>query len=64
MPGALSLFKDTLLFYMQEHEEYKQNRCHGFVCDVTKSADAFPFPDESLDVITLIFVMSAIHPDK
>ena len=49
---------------VQEHADYDTERCHAFVCDVTERAFVFPFPDESLDIIILIFVLSAIHPDK
>lgn len=49
---------------VQEHADYDTERCHAFVCDVTERTFVFPFPDESLDIIILIFVLSAIHPDK
>lgn len=39
-------------------------RCKAFVLDVTQETWATPFEPESLDIIILIFVLSAIHPDK
>ncbi|XP_028394698.1 methyltransferase-like protein 2 [Dendronephthya gigantea] len=56
-------FSDVAINLVKEHVDYQHGRCHGFVCDVTEDQD-FPFPFESLDVILLIFVLSAIHPDK
>ena len=38
-------------------------RCFSLVCDVTREWDS-PFPDISLDVVTLMFVLSAISPAK
>jgi len=51
---------------VKEHPEYTKGRCHSMVCDVTKPEDweSAPFPPGSLDVVTLIFVLSAISPEK
>ncbi|KAL9966244.1 hypothetical protein ACROYT_G024292 [Oculina patagonica] len=57
-------FSSNAINLVKEHPDYNTDRCHAFVCDVTDEAFAFPFPDESLDIIILIFVLSAIHPDK
>jgi methyltransferase-like protein 6 len=35
------------------------------VCDVTREWGGLaPFPCAALDIVTLIFVLSAIHPDR
>lgn len=39
-------------------------RCKAFVLDVTQETWATSFEPESLDIVVLIFVLSAIHPDK
>ncbi|EDV27202.1 Methyltransferase-like protein 2-A [Trichoplax sp. H2] len=49
---------------VKEHENYSQDRCYAFVGDITNEQIEYPFPEESLDVVILIFVLSAIHPNK
>lgn len=49
---------------IQAHPEYDASRCFAFVHDLTKNQTPFPMPDESLDVIVLIFVLSSILPEK
>jgi len=53
----------TAVQLVKDHPQYAQRRCFSWVCDVTQQWDA-PFPDNSLDVVTLIFVLSAICPEK
>jgi hypothetical protein len=48
----------------QEHPDYKPDTCHAFVCDITDEKAEIPFPDQSLDIVILIFVLSAILPEK
>ncbi|XP_075528531.1 methyltransferase-like protein isoform X1 [Dermacentor variabilis] len=56
-------FSPTAVSVLKEHKDYDEKRCHAFVCDVTKKWDV-PFPEESLDIVMLIFVLSAISPDR
>lgn len=56
-----SLFQ---LIVFQEHPDYDKDRCHAFLCDISSENPDFPFPKESLDIIVLIFVLSAIDPSK
>jgi len=53
----------TAVNLVKEHPSYKGRRCYSWVCDVTQDWNA-PFTENSLDVITLIFVLSAISPGK
>ena len=41
---------------MQDHPQYRQGRCYSWVCDVTQDWQP-TFPPDSLDVVTLIFVL-------
>ncbi|NXF09509.1 METL2 protein, partial [Smithornis capensis] len=54
--GAVELVKS--------HSAYNSAWCSAFVHDVCDDALPYPFPDEILDVILLVFVLSTIHPDR
>uniref|UniRef100_A0A8C8SKJ7 tRNA N(3)-cytidine methyltransferase n=2 Tax=Pelusios castaneus TaxID=367368 RepID=A0A8C8SKJ7_9SAUR len=54
--GAVALVKS--------HLSCNSAWCFAFVHDVCDDALRYPFPDEILDVILLVFVLSAIHPDR
>ena len=49
---------------LQEQADYDPSRCHVFVCDITDPESELPFPKQSLDIIVLIFVLSAICPER
>lgn len=59
-PNAVQLLK--------ANPDYDETRMHGFVCDITQPdslLNSLPLDGRGqLDIITLIFVLSAIHPDK
>ncbi|XP_033762043.1 tRNA N(3)-methylcytidine methyltransferase METTL2-like isoform X2 [Pecten maximus] len=57
-------FSSTAIQLVKEHPEYTSKRCHAFVCDITDSSTPLPFPEASLDLVILIFVLSAIHPER
>ncbi|OWF44747.1 Methyltransferase-like protein 2 [Mizuhopecten yessoensis] len=57
-------FSSTAIQLVKEHPEYIPRRCHAFVSDITDSSTPLPFPEGSLDLIILIFVLSAVHPDR
>ena len=42
---------------------YKLGRCQAFQCDIT-SMDLTSEVKGGVDLVTMIFVLSAIHPDK
>lgn len=48
----------------QQHPLYKPERCCGFHCDLTSDDLRDHVPEGGVDVVTLIFVLSAVHPDK
>ncbi|GFQ71109.1 tRNA N(3)-methylcytidine methyltransferase METTL2 [Trichonephila clavata] len=53
---AVSLVKNNSLF--------DSERCHAFVCDISSDVWNVPFEENTLDFIILVFVLSAIHPEK
>ncbi|KAK9396844.1 serine/threonine-protein kinase tousled-like 2 [Crotalus adamanteus] len=57
-------FSTTAVDLVLAHPEYDASRCFAFVHDLTKNQTPFPMPDESLDVVVLIFVLSSILPEK
>ena len=48
----------------QEDPRYDPERCTAFQCDLTKDALVQTVPIATVDLVTMIFVLSAIHPDK
>ncbi|XP_037587858.1 tRNA N(3)-methylcytidine methyltransferase METTL6 isoform X1 [Cebus imitator] len=61
--------KKIILIYnftnnIKQNPLYDTERCKVFQCDLTKDDLLDHVPTESVDVVMLIFVLSAIHPDK
>jgi len=50
-PSAVEVVKNS--------PNYDTKRCHAFVHDITSTED-YPMPEESLDIIIMIFVLSAL----
>ena len=48
----------------QENPLYKADRCHCFCCDLTKDQLTEHIPTGCVDYVSIIFVLSAIHPNK
>lgn len=48
----------------QTNPEYDPERCFAFVHDLSDVEANYPIPNATLDVIVLIFVLSALHPNK
>ncbi|KAM4622478.1 tRNA N(3)-cytidine methyltransferase METTL2A [Discoglossus pictus] len=57
-------FSSTAVDLVKSNEHYDPSRCLAFVHDLADEDAPYPVPEQSLDVIVLIFVLSAIHPDK
>ncbi|XP_062980498.1 tRNA N(3)-methylcytidine methyltransferase METTL6 [Elgaria multicarinata webbii] len=57
-------FSPRAVEYVKQNPLYDTQRCKVFQCDLTKDDLLENVPSDSLDVVTLIFVLSAIHPEK
>lgn len=59
-------FSSRAVNILRLNEEFDANRCQVFVLDVTKEdwQDSVPFDKNSMDIIVMIFVLSAIKPEK
>lgn len=59
-----SAFSYDYSLWLQQNALYCTERCLAFQCDLTKDDLQATIQVETVDVATLIFVLSAIHPDK
>jgi SAM-dependent methyltransferase len=57
-------FSKQAIDIVKSSHNYDTTRCHAFVWDITVDSGDIPLKEETVDVIILIFVLSAIHPDK
>lgn len=57
-------FSSRAIQFVQENPRYNPERCLAFCCDLTKDDLKTTIVPESLDLVSVIFVLSAIHPDK
>ncbi|KAI7809079.1 mRNA N(3)-methylcytidine methyltransferase METTL8 [Triplophysa rosa] len=57
-------FSSRAIQLVQEHPDYDPAVCHTFVRDICDTTSPFPFPPGSLDIILVVFVLSAIHPAR
>nr|XP_033785936.1 tRNA N(3)-methylcytidine methyltransferase METTL6 isoform X2 [Geotrypetes seraphini] len=57
-------FSPRAIEFVKQNPLYNTERCKVFQCDLTKDDLLDNIPEHSVDVVTLIFVLSAIHPEK
>lgn len=56
-------FSPRAIEFVQNHELYKNNKIYAFRSDLTKD-ELYEHLKKEMDLVTLVFVLSAIHPDK
>jgi len=56
-------FSPRAVQFVQENPLYNEDRCHAFQCDITTDTLS-EHVRRPVDLVTMIFVLSAIHPDK
>ncbi|KAH8415894.1 hypothetical protein KR222_003303, partial [Zaprionus bogoriensis] len=57
-------FSPRAVDFVRSNPLYDEEHIRAFQCDITTQQVHEHIPAESLDVCTMIFVLSAIHPDK
>ncbi|XP_030062133.1 tRNA N(3)-cytidine methyltransferase METTL6 isoform X2 [Microcaecilia unicolor] len=57
-------FSPRAIEFVKQNPLYNAERCKVFQCDLTKDDLLDNILADSVDVVILIFVLSAIHPDK
>lgn len=57
-------FSPRAIQFVKQNPCYNPDTCKAFQCDLTEDDLTDNIPADSVDVATLIFVLSAIHPDK
>lgn len=57
-------FSPRAVNYVKENQSYDPARCHAFVCDITKDRLADTIARHSVDIVSSVFVFSALPPEK
>ncbi|GFO14529.1 methyltransferase-like protein 6 [Plakobranchus ocellatus] len=57
-------FSPRAVDFIKSHPSFDPTRCTVFQCDITRDIITENVPEESVDLATLIFVLSALHPDN
>ncbi|KAM4029538.1 tRNA N(3)-cytidine methyltransferase METTL6 [Anomaloglossus baeobatrachus] len=57
-------FSPRAIQFVKQNSCYNPDTCKAFQCDLTEDNLTDEIPADTVDVATLIFVLSAIHPDK
>lgn len=55
-------FSPKAVDLVKQNPMYNEKRCHAFSFDITSDWGSMPFALASLDIVTIIFVLSAVDP--
>lgn len=57
-------FSPRAIEFVKHNNLYDEKSMKAFTCDITSEEIFNEIPEQSLDIITMIFVLSAIHPNN
>lgn len=57
-------FSTRAIEFVKKNELYDESKIKAFQCDITTENIFEEIAPESVDIITMVFVLSAIHPEK
>ncbi|XP_062517455.1 tRNA N(3)-methylcytidine methyltransferase METTL6-like [Corticium candelabrum] len=57
-------FSQRAVQFVKDHPLYDESRVHAFQCDVTRDKLDEHVTVDCIDIATLVFVLSSVHPDK
>lgn len=57
-------FSPRAIKFLKNNELYNEKNVLAFQCDITTNTVFKSIEEESLDIITMVFVLSSIHPNK
>ncbi|PKI39882.1 uncharacterized methyltransferase C3H7.11-like [Punica granatum] len=57
-------FSPLAISLVKSHMDFRESQVNAFVCDVAEDVLCDVIPPSSVDVVTLVFMLSAVHPDK
>jgi len=57
-------FSERAVQFIKKNESFDESWCHPFTCDLTQDSLHSQVRASSVDIASLIFVLSAVHPDK
>ena len=57
-------FSPRAVQFVKDNPLYDEQRIRAFQCDLTTEKLVVEVGEETVDIVTCIFVLSAIHPDK
>ncbi|KAJ4803245.1 Methyltransferase family protein [Rhynchospora pubera] len=57
-------FSPRAIDLVKQHKDYSENHINAFVCDITADDLSNVIEPSSIDILTMIFVLSAVSPEK